>query len=361
VAEKRLDPRTLAIAALALVLVAGLLVVGAVTWQRAHRTDLEDALASVPQSSLRVAFTDWAVVRSRLHAHLGDDPSEKAVTDLMGKAYDSDYSAASSIDEAAAALQSNFGFGPATAQWEAFAQGRKGATMVLKVPEGSDFDVLADNLRSAGYKKPTSDDGVWVGGADLVAALDPTFSPEVQYISLLKDQGLVVSSDVRSYAASSAKVAAGDGDSFASIAGAGDLAGQLGEPANALLWGKDFACTDLAMSSADDDAKAQAKARVGQVGGVTPLAGLGMAMEPNRTLRVVAHFEDSERAGKNLRPRAKLAVGEAIGRGGSFSDNFKLTTSKSVDSNVVLDLRPREKTGYVLSALYDGPVLFATC
>ena len=115
------------------------------------------------------------------------------------------------------------------------------------------------------------------------------------------------------------------------------------------------------MSSADDDAKAQAKARVGQVGGVTPLAGLGMAMEPNRTLRVVAHFEDSERAGKNLRPRAKLAVGEAIGRGGSFSDDFKLTTSKSVDSNVVLDLRPREKTGYVLSALYDGPVLFATC
>ena len=55
----------LVVAALVLVLVAGLLVVGAVVWQRAHRTDLEEALDAVPASSLRVGFTDWAVVRTQ--------------------------------------------------------------------------------------------------------------------------------------------------------------------------------------------------------------------------------------------------------------------------------------------------------
>ena len=88
-----------------------------------------------------------------------------------------------------------FGFGPVNAQWEAFAQGKQGAAMVLKVADGTDFDVLADNLRTAGYTKPKDDDGVWEGGADLVAALDPTLSPEVQYVALLEDQGLVVTSD----------------------------------------------------------------------------------------------------------------------------------------------------------------------
>lgn len=360
-AGRRPRPRTLVVAALVLVLVAGLLVVGTVVWQRAHRTNLEQALRSVPAGSLRVGFTDWTLVRERLHARLGDTPDRDAVEGLMSKAYDTDYSAASSIDESAAALQANFGFGPATAQWESYAQGRKGATMVLKVADGTDFDVLADNLESAGYTRPKKDDGVWVGGIDVVAGIDPTISPELQYVSLLEDQGLVVSSDEEAYAWSSAAVAAGDGDSFASVAGVDDLAGQLGEPANALLWGKDFACTDLAMSDADDDAQAEAKARVAEVGGVTPLAGFAMAMDPDRTLRVVEHFEDSERAEKNLRPRAKLAVGEAVGRGGSFSDDFRLTSSKSVGSNVVLRLRPKAKTGFVLSALYDGPVLFATC
>jgi hypothetical protein len=86
-----------------------------------------------------------------------------------------------------------------------------------------------------------------------------------------------------------------------------------------------------------------------------------MAMLPDRTLRVVAHFEDSERAKKNLRSRARLAVGDAPGRGVSVADAFKLTSSGSRGRDVVLDLRPRQSTGYVLSALYDGPVLFATC
>ena len=71
----------------------------------------------------------------------------------------------------------------------------------------------------------------------------------------------MVTSDTPGYAASAAKVAAGDGDSFASVAGSTTSPDRLGEPANAMLWGKDFACTDLAMSSADDDDQAEAERR----------------------------------------------------------------------------------------------------
>ena len=354
-------PRLLLAATLALALVAGLVVVGVLTWQRLHRSNLEQAVRLVPASSLRVGFTDWEAVRRALKADLGDTPDKEAVEEFIAKAYEADFSAASSVDASAAALQSKYGFSPATAQWEAFAQGRRGATMVLKVADGADFDVLAGNLRSAGYQKPKQDDGVWDGGADLVSTLDPTLTPELQYVVLLADQGLVVTSDNKDYAATAARVAAGDAGSFASVEGITDITEKLGDPANAMLWGGDFACTDLAMSSAAPDDQLQADRLIESAGGVTPLAGLGTGMAPNRTLRVVVHFEDSDRARKNLEPRAKLVVGEAVGRGGSLSDDLELVTSKATGSEVLFDLVPRTKTGFVLSSVYDGPVLFATC
>ena len=347
---------------LALLVVAVVGVVGGTAlWKRFHRTPLDEALHSVPAGSLRVGFTDWTVARRSLHAHLGQTPSDSQITAFMQKAYDSDFSAASSIDESAVALQKDFGFSPVNAQWEAYAQSRQGATMVLKVADGTDFGTLAANLRTDGYKAPKKDDGVWNGGTDLVAGLDPTLTPELQYVVLLKDQGLVVTSDQASYAATAAAVARGDGGDLASSGKVDGLAAPLGEPANAMVWAGDFACGDLAMSQADTDSQGQADALVKSAGGVTPLSGLAMAMQSSRTLRVVMGFQSGEDARRNLRPRAKLAVGDAIGRGGSFSDNFRLRLSKTDGSVVVLDLVPRQSTGYVLSDLYDGPVIFATC
>ncbi len=346
---------------LALVLVAGLLVAGVLVWQQRNRTHLEEAMHAVPKASLRVSFTDWGLVRREVKARLGDDPDSDAIEEFVATAYDRDFTAASSIDSAAVAMHEKFGFGPVNAQWEAYSQGRDGATMVLAVAEGTDFDVLEDNLSSAGYDEPKDDDGVWNGGIDLVAGLDPTLSPEVQYIALLEDEGLVVTSDNPSYAEKAAKVASGDGASAASVDGVTDMAAQLEEPANAMVWTGDFACEDLAMSRADKADQTRAEELVRDAGGVTPLDGLMMGMLPNRTLRVVAHFEEGDRAEENLRPRARLAVGDAPGRGVSFADDFELTSSRSSGNDVVLDLEPREPTGYVLSALYDGPVLFATC
>ena len=70
-----------------------------------------------------------------------------------------------------------------------------------------------------------------------------------------------------------------------------------------------------------------------------------MAMDPDRTLRVVEQLSDPDRARRNLRPRARLAVGPASGRGGAFSDDFRPTSSSASGSTVRLTLEPKESTG----------------
>lgn len=347
--------RRVIVVALAVVLLAAIGWTGKVLWDRAHRTDFQQALGLVPAASLRVGFTDWAAVRARLHV-----PASQ-VNRLENKAYNTDLSAASSIDQEGAALQRFYGFGPGTVDWEAYAQSRQGAALVLKLPDSIDFGRLASNLRNIGYHQPSSATGVWRGGIDLVASLSPTLSPELQYVVLLADQHLVVTSDQSSYAATAGRVAAGDGQSLADLSSVGTMASTLAEPAAAVVWSRDFACRDLAMSHADAGDQRLAQQLITRAGPVSPLSGLVMAMAPDRSLTVAEQFESSGQARENLRARARLAVGQAVGRGGSFADDFRLTSAEATGSTVLLTLKPKPHVGFVLSALYDGPVIFATC
>lgn len=353
----------LALLALAVVIVIAVVAVGArALIVNLSRTPLDEAMELVPESSLRVSFTDWSEVRDRLGATgLPDHPTGDRIESFLGKAYDADLSGASSIDETGPALQKHYGFSPANADWEAYAQSKQGAVMVLQLPDSTDMGTIEDNLRDLGYKSPKDDTGVWLGGVDLVAQLDGSISPELQYVVVLADQHVVLSSDEKSYAATAAATATGDADSLADLDSAADLTGKVGEPASAFVWTRDFACQDLSMDSADDDDQSQADQLIAKAGKVSALSGLVMAMEPDRRIHVGMQFENGDQAEENLKARARLAVGEAVGRGGSFSDDFTLTRSRTDGSTVLLDLRPKEKNGFALSLISQGPVLFATC
>ena len=345
------------------VVVASLLVVVVTrkVWDATHRTAFSEAVDAVPRATLRLAFTDWAAVRRELDVPDRARPTDASIERLTSKGYDTDLSAASSIDESTAALQENFGFSPATAQWEAYAQSNSGATMVVRMPDDFDLERVVGHLQDLGFGEPSSSTGVWTGGVDLVASIDPTITPELQYVAVLADRHLIVTSDEESYAKTAVAAALGKSPSLADVASTDDLAGKVQDPAAAMLWSRDFACSDLAMSQADTDAQAQADALVAEAGGVSPLTGLVMAMGPDRGLTVGELFEDSGQAKDDLRPRARLAVGEAPGRGGSFSDDFDLVSSHTDGAAVMLKLKPKHRTGFVLSALDNGPVLFATC
>lgn len=324
------------------------------------RTAFSQALDLVPRDAQRVSFTDWGRVRSTLDVDLGAGSDRAAVDAMASTAYERDLAAVSSIDESAGALQEFFGFSPATISWEAFAQGRSGATMVVQLPDDLDPDVVREHLEDLGYTEPEDANGVWLGGIDLTAAIDPTITPLLQYVAVVDD--LVVSSDSEDYATKAAKVAAGDGASLGELDAAREVVDPLDDLVAATFWARDFACEDLSVSSSDPQDQELAAALVAQAGKISPLTGLVMALRPDRTLVVSELFETDEVARENLGARAKLAVGEAPGRGGSsFSDELELVSSETDGSAVRLLFEPRDPDAFVLSAFDHGPVLFATC
>lgn len=343
-------------------LVLGVLVVGGLRlWDRSHRSDVQAAFEVVPRSTLRLGFTDWEQVRDQVGVRETSTPTTAEVERLTDRGFDTDLAAASSIDGSTAALQEYLGFSPTTIQWEAHAQAMSGVAMVAKMPDGFDFDDVREKLDGIGYQEPAKGDGVWKGGIDLVASIDPTLTPELQYIAVLPDRGLIVTSDTEGYAETAAKVARGDAPSLDDLGSARQLADRAGDPAAATLWTRDFVCSDLSMSSADQDAQDQAEALIAAAGETNPLAGFAMVLDADRTLRSVLLFETKDQAKDNLEARAKLAVGEAVGRGGTFADDLELTVSRTEGDAVVLTWKPKQDEGFVLSALNSGPLIFASC
>lgn len=349
------------VAVVVLGLVVGGCIVGKAIWDRTTGSPVDDALAVVPKSTLRMAYTDWAGIRARLDVPTRQRASEAQSEALNLKAFDRDYAPASTISDATAVLAGRFGFSAFNAQWEAYGQSRKGAVMALKLQD-ADFDTIRKNLEELGYQRPKDDEGVWIGGPDLMPQIDSSLTPQLQFVVLLAGQDLVLSSDKAAYLASSAKVAQGDADSLLDLESARDLAGTVEErPITAVMWTGDFACSDLALAKGGAATAAEGAKLIEAAGPISPLSGFLLAMAPDRTLTVAGRFEDDSQAEKNLEPRAKLAVGPNPARSTSFADDFELTASKATGSNVVLTLQPKDEASFVLSTLYSGPLLLAAC
>ena len=356
---------------IALVLVVLAAAGGLFAWRLLDKTDYEQAVASMPGATLRATYTDWSQVRSVLDATgLGADSSTRDVDKFLDKAYNADLLATSAVSGSTYAMERDYGFSPLDASWEMYGQARKGAVVAMKLPESADFAGIERDLRTLGYDVPAAGAGaasVWAGSVDLVAMIDPSLTPVMQNVVVLEEQQVVIFSDSTAYASAAADVVGGSAKSLAeATAGTKDLADLAGEPLSAVLLASDFACEALSMASADEEDQAVAEDLIRQAGGVSPLAGLVMAHQRDRSLVVAMRFESSAQAEDNLRPRVDLASGEAVGQGGLFADRFDITTATRTDESVVLDLRPvgsaqERAESTLLSDLSQGPVLFATC
>jgi flagellar basal body-associated protein FliL len=341
---------------LAVLLVAAAVVVGVHWWRAAHRTRLEQATAYAPAEAARLSWTDWAAVRRHLGAHLDADSSQAEQARMLDRGYDEDLTSASALVQSAPVLQKSFGFSPASADWELFSQSTKGAVVIIKMPHGTDFDAISGRLEHDGFTKPSDDGGVWLGGEDLLPEIGNDLTPELQYVALEPDRGLVLTSDKAGYLSS-----------YVDRLGHQHLPGSMrsvvsasGSPLSASIYDGDYTCSALAMSSADADDQATAARLVQEAGEVDPVTGFAMSVQPDRDVRVVLGFADGDQARRNADSRAKLATGPAPGQGGDFSDRFSLVSSTAHGDLVTLHLRPA-RGAYVLSDLSTGPVLFATC
>ncbi len=322
------------------------------------------AVDALPGSTLRASYTDWAEVRALAGGTtLGPASPNRQVRSFLDRAYNRGLTSASALTGTVAQMEQLYGFSPLEAQWESYGQSRQGSVDVLRLPDGTDFTSIEENLRTLGYREPRSGlghGGVWHASGDLLAQLGSGLTPVQQNMVVLASHGVVLLSDSASYVASAADVLRGSAPSLAQTPGVSGLTGNAGSPVSAMLWARDFACLDLSMGNASPADRSTGARLVRRAGKVTPLTGLVMAQQRSGDLSVGMQFEDSDQASQNLQPRVDLASGPAPGQGGTFRGRFTITSAQASGSSVVLQLRPRGGE-QLLADLSDGPVLFATC
>jgi hypothetical protein len=345
-------------AALTLVLVAAAVVVGLRWWQDRHRTDLERALAYAPPSTARFSWTDWAGVRSELHADVDADSSTDDVESFLSDGYDADLTSGSAMVDSTPVLQEKFGFSPADVDWELLAQSTTGSVLELGLPDSLDTGALGDTLEGLGYQRPDDDTGVWEGGEELVSRVagSGSLSPQFQYLAIDGDRHLLLASDSGPYL----REAIADVDDDLDDDGLRDVAGAVGVPLSAEIYTGDFACKSLAMAQADPDDQSAGDQLIAQAGGVDPMTGFAMAAEQDGRVLVVMAFETDDQARRNADSRAELAAGPAPGQGGDFTDRFDLGPVTADGTVITMRLDPVDDSA-VLSDLSTGPVLFASC
>jgi hypothetical protein len=341
----------------ALLIVAAILAVTGVRLFGPDRTEFGAAVANTPAGTERVSWTDWAGVRRELGSSVDAKSGNAALDAFLAAGFDADLTSRSALLQSAAVLQSDFGFSPASVEWELFSQSPQGAVITLRLPDDADFAGLGDRLQALGYRPPATGNGVWVGGTDLISTIAPGLTPELAYLVLDEDAHLVLASDQEAFLEAAARAANGDGDR---VDGLDAVTEELDEPLSAAVYSGDYACGALAMAQTDADDQAQAAELITAAGTVDPYLALAVGILPGGDVRVAMEFANDEQARANADSRAVLAAGPAVGQGGDFTDRFAVRSAGADGSTVTLELRPADGQ-YVLSDLSSGPVLFATC
>jgi hypothetical protein len=336
-------------AAVVMAIVAAGLLLG---WRQTQTgTEFAEAVALAPAGTERIGWTDWSAVREGAEPGSGEE-----LAAMLEAAYAADLDAASALVTSAETLRDRLEVSPANLDWELFTQSPDGAALLLRLPDDYSFNELGDRLESLGFTRPDRDAGVWRGGADVVASIG-ALTPQLQHWVLLKDRGLVVTSDTAEYAATAAAAALGDGDR---VDGVDDVVGATGAPVTALVYSAAYVCERLAMAQADGRDQDQAAELLREAGQVNPLTGFALSAQPGGDVRVAMSFESDEQARANADSRSVLAAGPAPGQGGDFTERFSVGSATADGRVVVLALEPVDGVS-VLSDLGSGPVLFATC
>lgn len=355
--------RTTRVVALGLAIVV-ILVGGSALWARwwreHHPSGLLAAITAMPLATERLNYTDWSAVRLELRVYRDTEVSTMGT--WLRQAFSDDLSPASLMASSASLMQKHFAFSPANTQWEAYGQAPSGQVEVLRMNDTVDFGDIEASLKKSGYPTPSTPNGVWAGGTDLVASIDPSISAEFANIVLVPDQHLVLASSSLPYLSATVATVQGKQKALSTLDSLSRMLNNVDDPAAAVVWARDFACSDLAMSSADPDAQAQAQQAIAAAGQTSPLVGFALSLGSDGVLTAAEQFPSASVAQGDLKARASLATGPEYGRGSAnFSDDFTLESATTKDATLLLALKPNHSGVFPLSSLYSGPLVFATC
>ena len=338
---------------------AGGLFVGVRLWRDLHHSSLEQALSLAPKDGQRYSWTDWDGVRGQMKATVGPDSSAGQIGHFLSKAEDDDLTTSSALAEIGNHMQDDFGFSPATVDWELLVGQplNEGAGQVdlLRLPDADSFTTVRDALTRLGYKVPDDSDGVWDGSTARASQAATLLS----YVALDQDDHVVLVSDDRDTIGRAVDAVGSGGDLPDGIA---QTASAIGSPLSAEIDSGAYVCNALALSHADPTDQAQAAQLISTAGEVNPLTAFALSVQPGDDgLLAAMSFEDHDQAKINADTRSRLAVGPAAGQSsGSFTDMFALGEVRADNDVVTMQLHPKEDQLYS-DLLSGGPILFATC
>ena len=195
-----------------------------------------------------------------------------------------------------------------------------------------------------------------VGGRRNLLPQIGTLTPELQYLALDADQQLVVGSDTEAYAGTAIAAATGEEEGVDDLDAVLEAVGDRSRP-------RSTAATSCA-------ARSRWATRARRAGaGQRPAGRRGRGQPPHRLRdgtrarrrRTRGDVVRGRRAGADQRRHPRhVGFGAGTGKGGDFTDRFRLGRVAAEGEVVTMALDPVEGS-YVLSDLSSGPVLFATC
>ncbi|HWU32616.1 MAG TPA: hypothetical protein VN108_07070 [Marmoricola sp.] len=365
--------RRATIVVVALVLMMGAAIGAARWWNDTHPTGIKGAVAALPATTQSFQFTDWSAVRIELRVMQGQeisklgtwlDPSTYAATSTSPNVLRTLSSTSIiSTPDSAMQLQKQFGISPANLQWEAYGNLPAGGVEVLSPNATVDLTKVRSALTAAGYVQTKS--GAWSlegGSANL---------PDFGNIAVLPDRHLVLASASPIALTDAMQTASGKVPSLDSVTSLNDLVGTLDQPVAADVWVRDAVCGDTrisysAQAAPDPATEQEINQAIRSAGGVSPLVGFALTLNPDGTLTAAMQYPSDSAAQRDLKARATLATGQRYSIGVNFASLFTLVSSQTNNSTILLQMSPvpgsESSTGVPLFPwLIQGDLDFASC
>ena len=196
--------------------------------------------------------------------------------------------------------------------------------VIVRMPDDTDFDALADQLERSGFDRPDDDataGGVWDGGAALLAEIGSDADPRAPVRRAGRRRAAGAHQRHRRLPRAGRRRARrrrpARGDAGRGRRRPGDAARRRRSTT------APYTCSALAMGHADPADRAEGERLVAEAGEVNPLTGFAMSVQPGGDVRVAMAFEgDGPGADQRRHPRACWPAGRRPGQGGDFADRF---------------------------------------
>jgi hypothetical protein len=300
------------------------------------RAPLAVAVASLPDDTTVLGFTDWGSILSRYSV------AESNQRDLSTRSALAD----ADLDQMHDAL----GLRLNDLSWEAYGLDREGGVAVVGVKNVP----TAEHLRRAGYRV---DGRVWRASGQVEAD-----QPVYRFVAPMPRRHLVVMSDRLTSLHQALATIDGDKPSLADSRDIADVVRELAGSEAALIQTGALGC-EATVATIDSDTVPQVRAAQDRFGKLTRyrLLGRGLSDDGSSLQRFVVAmpFGSTAVATAQAHIRARMSEGPFIGRSGSMHEVLRLRSARNDGSTAVLTYAHPVDSDYLMPG--RGPLLPASC